>query len=400
MTVPENLQALLANVTKAVTENAQSSDPQAYDDALAAIQALQLAVEKPGDFAARVRFQGLQNVALVMLSEMSVLQVIGSKGGESVSASTLAEETKSDEQLIVRLMRMVTAIGVCDEVGVHTYRSNAMSEILTTSGQRAGMQFMVDLQFQIGSRIRDCMRETKFHETGSSPLTACQFAFGKSFWRILDESAEQRANFNEYMKAARRGGQVQLWHERYPPVKKLAEETQLKKGSQDVLMVDVGGGVGGQVGALRKQYPGLPGRFILQDLPDTIKNNASPPEGVECMPYDFFTPQPVKGARLYLFRSVCHDWDDEKSKKLLSNTVAAMDPAYSRLLIDEWVLPDEGVPLKSASMDCNMMLLFDACERTRMQWEKLLDDVGLEIVDIFSTPGAAESVIETKVKGA
>lgn len=400
MTVPENLQALLTNVTKAVTENAQSSDPQAYDDALAAIQALQLAVEKPGDFAARVRFQGLQNVALVMLSEMSVLQAIGSKAGESVSASTLAEETKSDEQLIIRLMRMVTAIGVCDEVGVHTYRSNAMSEILTTSGQRAGMQFMVDLQFQIGSRIRDCMRETKFHETGSSPLTACQFAFGKSFWRILDESAEQRANFNEYMKAARRGGQVQLWHERYPPVQKLAEETQLKKGSQDVLMVDVGGGVGGQVGALRKQYPELPGRFILQDLPDTIKNNASPPEGVECMPYDFFTPQPIKGARLYLFRSVCHDWDDEKSEKLLSNTVAAMDPAYSRLLIDEWVLPDEGVPLKSASMDCNMMLLFDACERTRMQWEKLLDDVGLEIVDIFSTPGAAESVIETRIRGA
>jgi hypothetical protein len=51
-------------------------------------------------------------------------------------------------------------------------------------------------------------------------------------------------------------------------------------------------------------------------------------------------------------------------------------------------------------MDCNMMLLFNASERTKMQWEKLLDAAGLEIVDIFSTPGAAESVIETKCKGA
>ena len=164
--------------------------------------------------------------------------------------------------------------------------------------------------------------------------------------------------------------------------------------------VDVGGGVGGQVGALRKQYPDLPGLFVLQDLPDTIKNNPAPPKGVNCMAYDFFTPQPVKGARIYLFRSVCHDWDDEKSVELLRNTVAAMDPSYSRLLIDEWVLPDMGVSQKSASMDCNMMLLFNASERTKMQWETLLDAAGLEIVDIFSTPGAAESVIETKCKGA
>jgi hypothetical protein len=47
-----------------------------------------------------------------------------------------------------------------------------------------------------------------------------------------------------------------------------------------------------------------------------------------------------------------------------------------------------------------MMLMFNASERTKMQWEKLLDAAGLEIVDIFSTPGAAESVIEAKCKGA
>jgi hypothetical protein len=46
------------------------------------------------------------------------------------------------------------------------------------------------------------------------------------------------------------------------------------------------------------------------------------------------------------------------------------------------------------------MLMFNASERTKMQWEKLLDAAGLEIVDIFSTSGAAESVIETKCKGA
>lgn len=237
MATHDDLQALLANVTRTVTENSQSDDPQAYDNALAAIQKLQLAVEKPGDFAARIRFQGLQNTALVMLAEMGVLQAIATTPEKDITSSTLAKDSSCDEQLIIRLMRQITAAGVCDETGVHTYRSNAMTEVLATSGQRAGMQFMVDLQFHIGSRIRDYMRETGFHKNGTSSLTACQFAFGKSFWRILDENAEERANFNEYMKAARRGGQVQLWHERYPPVKSLAEEKQLKTGPEDVLMV-------------------------------------------------------------------------------------------------------------------------------------------------------------------
>jgi hypothetical protein len=240
MATHDELQALLTNVNKAVTDNSQSGDPKAYDDALAAIQKLQLAVEKPGDFAARIRFQGLQNTALVMLAEMGVLQAIAATPGQDVTSSTLAKGSGCDEQLIIRLMRTITAAGICDETGVHTYRNNAMTEVLSSSGQRAGMQFMVDLQFHIGSKIRDYMRETGFHKTGSSSLTACQFAFGKSFWRILDENAEERANFNEYMKAARRGGQIQLWHERYPPIKSLADEPQLKTGADSVLMVSGG----------------------------------------------------------------------------------------------------------------------------------------------------------------
>ena len=397
MASAELLKKLANDVQQAVAAHVDSNDNTDYDNALSAIQRLQLAVERPGDFAARVRFQGLQNTALVMLGEMGVLQAITSKNGKETTSAELSKETSSDELLIIRLLRLITAVGICDEIGVHTYRSNAMTEVLASPGQQAGMRYMTDLQFHIASKLRDFMRETQIHKGKPPPLTACEFAFGKSFWRILDENAEQRASFNEYMKAARRGGQVQLWYERYPPAANISYE-DLKIGPEAVLMVDVGGGVGGQVGSFRKQYPDLPGRCILQDLPDTISKNSSPPANVECMAYDFFTPQPIKGARLYLFRSVCHDWDDEKSRELLSNTVDAMDPTYSRLLIDEWVLADSKVHLKAANMDINMMLMFNAIERTKTQWERLLGDIGLEIVEIYSTPGAAECVIETKRK--
>lgn len=65
-------------------------------------------------------------------------------------------------------------------------------------------------------------------------------------------------------------------------------------GAEDVLMVDVGGGRGEILGALRKARPELKGRLIVQDLPGEIEGH-QPAEGVESMVHDFFTPQPIQG---------------------------------------------------------------------------------------------------------
>ena len=65
-----------------------------------------------------------------------------------------------------------------------------------------------------------------------------------------------------------------------------------------VLLVDVGGNWGHELRGFRKTHPEVPGRLILQDLPVmTEKFQGKPPEGIEVMTYDFFTPQPVQGER-------------------------------------------------------------------------------------------------------
>jgi len=192
-------------------------------------------------------------------------------------------------------MRQLTTNGIIDEVAASTYRSNAMTEVFFSPGQLAGFRYSTEQIFPIGARIRSYLQATQIHEGKTADRNAHEHAFnGNTFWQHLNEDPDARANFDTFMKAARRGGHVQMWNERYPPVNHLASE-KLKTGSEAVLMVDVGGGVGGQVGAFRKQCPDLPGRCVLQDLPDTIKSNASPPEGVELMSYDFFTSQPIKG---------------------------------------------------------------------------------------------------------
>jgi len=104
----------------------------------------------------------------------------------------------------------------------------------------------------------------------------------------------------------------------------------------------------------------------------------------------------MTGARAYFFRHILHNWSDVDGKKILSNIVEAMDPEYSTLLINEKVVADTNAPLEQGQMDILMWLHMSGKERTEREWKVLCEDVGLEIVKIWSADGVAESVIEAR----
>lgn len=70
----------------------------------------------------------------------------------------------------------------------------------------------------------------------------------------------------------------------------------------------------------------------------------------------------------------------------------------SRLLINEFVLPNTETSQLQASLDIMMMALVSGLERTEMQWRALLESIGLEVVKIWSVVPEAEAVIETRLK--
>ena len=61
------------------------------------------------------------------------------------------------------------------------------------------------------------------------------------------------------------------------------------------VFVDVGGGFGHQCQALKAAFPDLPGKIILQDLPQTLEH-VPPNEGVEVVAQNFFEPQATQGS--------------------------------------------------------------------------------------------------------
>ncbi|KAL8829158.1 MAG: hypothetical protein Q9191_002171 [Dirinaria sp. TL-2023a] len=205
------------------------------------------------------------------------------------------------------------------------------------------------------------------------------------------------------------------WVDVYQP----DEPLQGAEDSEAPLLVDIGGSTGAKATIFRRRYPLLPGRVICQDLPavidsakekstdlTTLVRNAPPLfhpnpittlNGIEAQPYNFFTPQPVLHARLYLMSSVLHDWQDGDARKILRNLVPAMKKGYSKLLLSENVIPRTACDPHLSALDLTMMAFYGTQERTEDHWRELLREEGLLITKIHTLPGSVKSVLEAEL---
>ena len=177
------------------------------------------------------------------------------------------------------------------------------------------------------------------------------------------------------------------------PVEEILEIKTVDPSS--VLMVDMGGNVGHDLQIFHQAYPNLPGRLIVQDLPgaiSTVDTEAIKP--VEAMAHDFFKPQPIVGAKAYYMKMVLHDWPDAQVKQILENLKPALKPGYSKILINEMVIPATNADWFSASLDMIMMLCHSATERREQVWHDVVESAGLKIRKIWTCGQAPEKLIE------
>lgn len=183
------------------------------------------------------------------------------------------------------------------------------------------------------------------------------------------------------------------WPTRYP-VSELMDDAQ-----DGILVVDIGGNRGEDLQAVVDAIPELAKaekpRLILQDQPHVIAE-AKPRAGIDATAHDFFTEQPVKGARAYYMRNILHDWSFEDASRILAKLKPAMTPGYSKLLINETVVPDVGAEPSHTAADIGMMSHHAGRERTESDWRALLATSQLRIAKIWRSPGESDSIIEAE----
>ena len=109
----------------------------------------------------------------------------------------------------------------------------------------------------------------------------------------------------------------------------------------------------------------------------------------------FFDSLP-KRAEAYLLCGVFHDWSDELAGVILSNCCKAVTK-NGRPLITETIVPETNSASFSKLLDINMMVMTSGRERTKSEFQALLDAADFRLTRIIPTL-APQSIIEARPK--
>jgi predicted O-methyltransferase YrrM len=111
---------------------------------------------------------------------------------------------------------------------------------------------------------------------------------------------------------------------------------------------------------------------------------------VELVPGSFFDVVP-KGADAYLMKNILHDWDDERSTRILKNVRAATERGQKVLVCEAIVEPDSED--FGALSDIQMMVVCgEGRERSRADFERLFAASGFRLERIIPTPTLTQIV--------
>lgn len=123
---------------------------------------------------------------------------------------------------------------------------------------------------------------------------------------------------------------------------------------------------------------------------------------VEYTVYDFFTEQPIRGADVYFFRSIFHNWSDKYCIQILRSLIPALKPG-SKIVLDETVVPEvDKVPkkmefgMRSGAMSMNT--LFNSGDREMSEWEGIFKeaDARFHFKSGHQPPGSGLWIIEVE----
>jgi hypothetical protein len=139
-------------------------------------------------------------------------------------------------------------------------------------------------------------------------------------------------------------------------------------------IADIGGGHGQLLEAILAAAPNAQG--VLFDLPEVI-HRVSASGRLRLQAGSFFEDE-LPACDAYLLTQVIHNWSDEESTKILG-AVRRAAPRGAKVLLIEWLIPDDGKPNWTLFVDLIMLAEFTGRERTQPEFKALLDGAGFRL---------------------
>ncbi|KAK0876284.1 hypothetical protein LTR87_009864 [Friedmanniomyces endolithicus] len=387
--------------SSATQEDDLYSDEKTRIELLGAAQGLVAALTRPDEAVASITHGAGRHMCLQVANDLGLFDLIVSK---SRSAHEMASVTGANEKLIVRIMRMMVAIGFVEQSGDRVYSATPMTRLMTchTLEGLDILQSTPEYLKKNGYHLPRTMTDTPFQFARKTELDNHKY--------YAEVRPETMKTFQVFMDGLYGGPARAPWWAWYPIEEVLSVDSE-------VAFVDVAGGNGHQTAGLLRAFPGTKGRLIVQDLPEVIQGIKVLDPRIERMSYDFLTPQPeaVKGttnarngpypqkliqyagARVFFLSNILHDHPDDVCHTILGNIRAAMTPGNSKILISDMIVPEIDPPLRQLDSDITMFFLSGGAERSPSEWTELIKTAGLKVSKFWYPPGDQNGIIEVEI---
>jgi hypothetical protein len=284
------------------------------------------------------------------------------------SSDALAQAVKAHPDALYRLLRALCGLGVVAEGESKLFTLTDVGDLLRSDHPQSLRSFAL---FQ-GAPPHWRGWGTFLHsvQTGES---AFRHAHGEGFFDYCQTDPEFSEAFNDAMTAMS------------ATIAEAVLEAYDFNGIQK--LVDVGGGHGYLLSAILTRYPDMQGGVF--DLPHVVRGASEVIGGAglesRCELYggSFFESLPPADA--YLAKHIIHDWDDEHSRKILSNMRAAMQGSGKVLLVEMVIRPDNRSTFATL-VDLEMLhATHGGRERTEDEFRVLFASAGLKLRRVVET---------------
>lgn len=302
-------------------------------------------------------------------------------------------------------MRVVTALGYAREAAERQYLPSALGNALTQPALEACLVHSHEHAAAVSIILPSYLAKTDYRSPHSVIDGPFQHALhtDQTYFDFIHSNPRRMHNFNMFMTGNR--NLRQHWTTWFPVRQQFLDNWRSCSSDSEkrVLLVDMGGGRAHDLQRFVRMFPESHGHLVLQDLPGTIDSLPSLDQyGITAMSHDLFRqPQPalVAGAKVFYTHFLLHDFPDEQCRVMLQHVARAMTPGYSRLLLNEAVLPERNCPGFFAAADITMMAVLSAKMRSQCQWIDLVESAGLQVLRVWTSPhrGDNEGIVEAMV---
>ncbi len=299
------------------------------------------------------------HIAARCLHVAAAFGVADAIGDQPADPREIAARTGLDADALRRILRLLVAHGVFEE-RADGYVHNAASRLLRSDHPESLRPYV-----RMGGMPAFWERYTDLGETVRTGRPSRDW---RGLLGYFDEHQDEAQIFNAAMVAKSRAV--------LPALVDAYDYARF-----DVIS-DVGGGHGHLLAAVLDHAPRA--RGILFDLPHVVAGAASVRSPrLEIAAGDFFVDTPP-AADLYLLMDLLHDWRDDDAARILES-VRRGAPAHARVLIIETLVPESPGPHFGKTLDIIMLAVTGGRERTRAEYEALLDRSGFRLERVLPT---------------